>query len=387
MSVIKSSAKFRILVCGRRWGKTVVEEILAAETLLRKRQPVGWFAPNYKYLGEPYRELKRRLAPITSASNHERFIEILGTHRIDFWTMEDLDAGRGFKYGRAIVDEAGMVKDLKTVLEEAILPTLTDFDGDLVVAGTPKGRNHLYQLFRNGADGIPEYESFQKPTSSNPTLKPRAYDKQRLLDSGYSERAYAQEYEAEFLDDAGGVFVGVDQVVEKGHSKNVLTSNRNSCGIDLAQVEDYTVVCILDSNGRQIYFDRFRRLPWKQTIERILKGIEPYNPLVVLDASGVGSPIWEWLKMQTKLKVVPFKFSHQSKVELIERAVKAIEEGSVSLMDLDIQTDELKAYEYEVTKGGRVTMNAPPGFHDDCVIAFALAQYARALPRVGVGVA
>lgn len=40
-------------------------------------------------------------------------------------------------------------------------------------------------------------------------------------------------------------------------------------------------------------------------------------------------------------------------------------------------TDELKRYEYAITPKGSITYNAPSGYHDDCVIALALANSAR----------
>lgn len=40
----------------------------------------------------------------------------------------------------------------------------------------------------------------------------------------------------------------------------------------------------------------------------------------------------------------------------------------------EVLTDELRRYEYEYTGGGRLTYSAPSGFHDDCVIALALAS-------------
>lgn len=44
-----------------------------------------------------------------------------------------------------------------------------------------------------------------------------------------------------------------------------------------------------------------------------------------------------------------------------------IEQGNCDLMDIEIQTGELQAYEYQVAKSGHVKMNAPEGQHDDCV--------------------
>ena len=42
-----------------------------------------------------------------------------------------------------------------------------------------------------------------------------------------------------------------------------------------------------------------------------------------------------------------------------------------------ILTDEMKCYELDVSEKGTVTYSAPAGYHDDCVIALALANTQR----------
>jgi hypothetical protein len=37
----------------------------------------------------------------------------------------------------------------------------------------------------------------------------------------------------------------------------------------------------------------------------------------------------------------------------------------------------MKRYEYKITGNGAITYNAPSGYHDDCVIALALANSER----------
>ncbi len=64
------------------------------------------------------------------------------------------------------------------------------------------------------------------------------------------------------------------------------------------------------------------------------------------------------------------KPTNESKAQLIQRRI-----GWPAAWG--ILTDELKRYEYEITSRGAITYNAPGGYHDDCVIALALANSAR----------
>lgn len=386
--VYRSDARYRVLACGRRWGKTVLMQVLAAQKVVRDGQPVGWFAPNYKYLTEPFRELKRRLGPLVVASNHERFLEIQSEHgrnRIDFWTLEDVDSGRGYKYGRVIIDEAGMVPKLGESWENAIRATLTDFSGDALFGGTPKGRNFFHEIYQRADEEKPGWASFQKPTSTNPHLPPAEYDQDRLLSEGLPERSYRQEYLAEFIDDAGGVFIGVSDCVDHGRKENEppKPGRKYFAGLDLAQAHDYTVLVIFDDEGRQVYIDRFNKLSWSLTVSRVAEAIKRYGAITMVDATGVGQPIFESLRSEG-CDVRPFKFTSLSKPPLIEHAVAVVQRQDIRLMDNRVQNDEIKAYEYEVTKSGNVRMNAPEGMHDDCVIAVCLAVHALRRPSLAV---
>ena len=44
----------------------------------------------------------------------------------DFWTLRDDGEGRGRKYTRVVIDDAGHAWHLKNIWEKAILPTLID---------------------------------------------------------------------------------------------------------------------------------------------------------------------------------------------------------------------------------------------------------------------
>jgi len=41
----------------------------------------------------------------------------------------------------------------------------------------------------------------------------------------------------------------------------------------------------------------------------------------------------------------------------------------------EVLTAEMKRYEYETGPTGQISYNAPSGYHDDCVIALALAVW------------
>ena len=148
----------------------------------------------------------RATARVTSATIENT--RLLGQKRIEFatgaafdaWTLEDEDAGRGRRYALVIVDEAAMARNLRTVWEQAIRPTLTDLAGGAWFFSTPKGRNYFHELYtRGGSPAWPGWRSHHAPTLANPYISPDEVAEARR---GLPERIFAQEYEAAFLEEA-----------------------------------------------------------------------------------------------------------------------------------------------------------------------------------------
>lgn len=370
IQVHQTAKRFNVLACGRRWGKTKFGIAKATEPALGGI-PVGWFAPAYKYLKEPWRELKRLLAPVTvKASETDKFIELVTGGRIDFWTLDDADAGRSYKYGRIIADEAAMVKHLGEWWNEAGRPTLADYQGDAWFLSTPKGRNYFWQLW--GRDD-PEFASWQMPTSVNPYISAVEIEAAR---KETPELAFRQEWLAEFIDEVGGVFRGIYDVIDLGRDapEAARPERRYVMGVDLARYQDWTVLSVFDDTGRQVALIRFNQISWERQVATIREMADRYRASVLIDSTGVGDPIYERLR-SLGVSIQPYQFTAASKEALINNLAMAIEQQTIRLMDVQAQANELMAYEYEQTAAGRLKMNAPSGMHDDIVIADALAVW------------
>jgi len=299
---------------------------------------------------------------------------------VEFWSLEDPDAGRSRKYRRVVVDEAAMIRNLEDAWNNAIRPTLTDFKGDADLYSTPKGRNFFWKGFVRGQDPFePEWATWTTgnntglPTTSNPYIDPAEVEAAR---NGLPERVFRQEYLAEFLDDAGGVFRKVSEAIDAGRClpEEPVPHATYCLGVDLARVHDFTVLVVLDATGRQVYHERFNQISWERQINTILEVAKRYKAHVWMDSTGVGDPPFEAVRRAWP-RVSGFQFTNSSKEGLIDNLAMQIEQGKLRLMDVPEQTSELLAYQYELTPSRNVRMNAPEGMHDDCVISLALATW------------
>ncbi len=370
--VVTEAKRFNALMCGRRFGKTTLGIERVVDALVRG-DPVGWFAPTYKLLLEVWREMEAIFEPVTvSSSTQERQIRVVGGGVLDFWTLEHPDAGRGRKYARVVIDEAGVVRDLETAWTQAIRPTLADLRGDAWFLGTPKGRRYFFRLYQRGQLGEEGWASWRFPTGFNPYIDP---DEIQAARRDLPEPAFRQEFEGEPADDGGNPF-GLDAIRDCVALPS--TSSPVVWGWDLAKSVDWTVGIPLDSDGVVCAgWQRFQA-PWEETESRIL---EHTTASALVDSSGVGDPIVERLQRHSSL-FQGFRFTGVSKQQLMDGLRAAIQRREIRIPDGPIR-EELEAFEYEFTANG-VRYAAPRGMHDDCVMALALAvqhRGKRVVPR------
>jgi hypothetical protein len=148
--------------------------------------------------------------------------------------------------------------------------------------------------------------------------------------------------------------------------------------LDLAKVEDFTVVVILNHKREVVFADRFNRLDWAFQVSRIRAACDRYHRCPILvDTTGAGEPIYESLRA-AGCRVEPYPFTARSKNDLINNLALMFEQGRLTLPRADLWPegiDELEAFEYSVTDSGNVRTGAPSGMHDDCVIALGLAAW------------
>lgn len=370
--IIATADRFNVLQCGRRFGKTVLGLHLAVDAAVNKQSPVGWFAPTYKLMLEQWEDaLKLGRNYVTRSSRADARISFLGGGRIDFWSLEKPDAGRGRKYARIVIDEASVVRDLGECWQSAIRPTLTDLIGDAWFLGTPKGRNFFHRLYQKGQGGEGGWRSWRYTTIDNPYMKAEEVDGAR---ADLPEHVFRQEYEGVPADDAGNPF-GVDAIaacaIDEPTGQPPIV-----WGIDLAKSQDWTVCIGLDANGHVATYDRWQG-PWERTIDRILHYVT--SGVAWVDSTGVGDPIVEAVQKRAPGRFEGFKFTAQSKQQIMEGLALAIQQGTVRI-PRGVILSELESFEYEYTRTG-VRYSAPSGLHDDAVCALALAVAARRRQR------
>ena len=171
VQILEERKRFNVLKCGRRFGKTELTIELAVEVML-DGMPVGYWCPTYKDLYDVWNELKFKLHDIIKHKDEQvKQITLITGGKIDMWSMEDPNSGRGRKYKRAIIDEAEKARHLKDCWEQTIRATLVDYTGDAYFMSTPKFGSTYFKtdLFTN-EQKFSDWKSWRFTTYDNPHI-------------------------------------------------------------------------------------------------------------------------------------------------------------------------------------------------------------------------
>lgn len=364
-----------IVVCeGRRAGKTV----LGMDRLVDAVQtgvPVAWFSPSYKMLSDVFRTMRDALHPITTRLLvQEHRIDVRGGGSVDMWSLDSPDAARGRKYALVVIDEAAMVPNLDDAWQAVIRPTLTDLRGRAWFLSTPRGANYFKTLYDWGQDaGRPDWYSVQLPTVVNPYIPAAEVDAARL---DMTERRFAQEYLAQFLEGEGYVFRNVS-ACSTGAISEPIDGRQYVAGCDFGRSNDYTVVSVWDvADRREVFLDRFNGESWPLQRVRLQAAFERYQVTAALcEENSFGGPNIQELAT-LGIPVQAWTTTNATKRAIVEGLALALENRTVTLLNDATATAELMAFEEQSLPSGLVRYSAPDGQHDDTVIARCLGYHA-----------
>jgi hypothetical protein len=391
-----------IAACGSKLGKTFgLANWLIREAWNQPQRLCWWCAPTYKQAAIAFKTIGLILPPgryKKRGSAGEMVYELLYTDGsvrsiIDFRSADRPESLRGEGVHAAVIDEAGYWKRDSFI---SVLTTLTATRGKLRIISTPKGKNWFYEEWAKGwfpdkRAKNPEYWSYQLPTTANPFIKSDIIE---TLKRQMTKNQFRQEILAEFLEDGSGVFSNIKASQQAYLQDHPLPNRRYVMGIDWAKSEDYTVFVVMDEVLKKVvYVERFQNLDWNYQIDRALRTAKFWNRAsILMDSTGVGDVPFDAIG-----SVYPHVegyniYNNEPKVRLVQTLQLALERGEITLPVTNGYAEgedpqerkaeigqtiehELMMYASNPTATGKLQYGAPEGYHDDCVIALALATF------------
>ena len=277
--VSKSNKRFRVLVSGRRFGKTYlcITEMMKYATQVRKN--IWYVAPTFKMAREiVWSKLKQMLANfnwIESINETNLSIRIKKTgSTISLKGCENYDALRGVGIDFLILDEFADIDE--KAWTEVLRASIADTMGDVLMCGSPKGfGNWSYRMYEKGKRDK-EWDSFQFTTLQG-GMVPLEEIEQAKQDIDI--RTFRQEFEGSFENYAGAVYYNF-HAVDNVKPKNIDWSKPLHIGLDfnvdpmsacVAQLQKDTIhfvdeIVIYSSNTDEMVEEIRNRYGTKQKI-------------------------------------------------------------------------------------------------------------------------
>ena len=244
-TVITDETRFRVLISGRRFGKTYLAISELARFARFPNKKVWYVAPTYRQAKSIcWSELKQRLDKvnwISKINNSDLSIELVNGSTIALRGADNEQSLRGIGLDFLCMDEFADIHP--SAWFEVLRPTLSDKLGSALFCGTPRGfGNWAYDLYSKGlADK--EWKSFQFSTLDGEQVSEKEIDQAK---DDLDERTFQQEYLASFVNYSGMIYYNFDR------NKNIINEfNKNFntlwIGLDFNVDPMAAVVCVVDN--------------------------------------------------------------------------------------------------------------------------------------------
>jgi hypothetical protein len=204
--------RFKTVVAGRRWGKTLFARTWLVSQALKKGAGRYWFVAQTREDAKDimWVDLKAAVHPSWLADaprEGDLSLSLTNGAEIRLWSAEKGDSLRGRALKALVMDEYADME--KRLFHEILAPSLADFRAPALFIGTPKSYNHFYEMYERGqASDHPNWGSWQFRSVDNPTLDPDEVEEaRRITDS----RTFRQEWEASFESLAGRAYYAFDR--------------------------------------------------------------------------------------------------------------------------------------------------------------------------------
>ena len=244
--VINNPSRFRILITGRRFGKTFLAIHELARFARFPNRKVWYVAPTYRQAKAIcWQELVQRLRKhnwLSEVNNSDLTVTLRNNSKISLRGADNENSLRGIGLDFLVMDEFADISPVAWY--EVLRPTLSDTQGHALFCGTPRGfGNWGYDMYVKGQSDR-EWQSFKFTTLEGLQVPQQEIDQAR---DDLDERTFQQEYMASFVNYAGMIYYNFDR------NKNIIEHYENTyktlhIGLDFNVDPMCAVVSIIEND-------------------------------------------------------------------------------------------------------------------------------------------
>lgn len=354
LEVFTSTKRFKAVAAGRRFGKTRLAAWLLLIWGLQNNKSDAWVfyvAPTFQQAKDVIWHTLKELGKEVIASVHENtgVITLINGCRIGLKGSDRPDTLRGVALAGCVIDEYADMKPF--VFEQILRPALGDTKGPCLFIGTPKGRNHFYDLWQYANEKEdPEWEGFHFTSYDNPFLDPKEIDNARKTMSSF---AFRQEFLASFEAASSEIFK--EEWIK--YDKNEPEEGDFYITVDLAGFEDVskeasnkkkrldeTAISIVKVHNQGWWVKEIQHGRWdvRECAVRILKACRDNRALIVgIEAGSLKNAVMPYLMDLMKrigffVRIEELRHGNKKKTDRIVWALQGrFEHGRITLNEGD----------------------------------------------------
>lgn len=344
--VYSSPERFKVVAAGRRCGKSrLAAWMLILNALQSDRGHVFYVAPTQGQARDIMWGVLEELAHpiITNKHVNNMQIKLINGSTISLKGSDRPDTMRGVSLKFLVLDEYADMKP--SVWEEVLRPALADQKGHALFIGTPKGRNHFYELYKYAElSGDDTYRSWHFTSYDNPLIDPDEIDVAKKSMSSY---AFRQEFMASFEalgseifkeswvkfddeePDIGDYFIAIDLAGFEEAGKKNKSKRLDSTAIAIVKVSEHGWWVADIISGRWTF---------EQTANKIFEAVKHYDPVSVGIEKGIArqaimSPLSDLMRQRSRFfRVEELTHGNKKKIDRVVAALQGrFEHGAIAL--------------------------------------------------------
>ena len=245
-NVIQDKSRFRVLITGRRFGKTYLAVNELAKFASQPNKKVWYVAPSYRQAKAIcWGVLKEKMIYhkwVKSINHSDLTITLKNNSQITLRGSDNEQSLRGVGLNFLCIDEFADVS--KEAWYEVLRPTLSDTKGHALFCGSPRGfGNWSYELYKM-AETNKDWKSFQYTTLEGEQV---SEDEIEQAKQDLDLRTFQQEYEATFVNYSGMIYYNFSR------DKNIVEKYKKNTGIlhiglDFNVDPMSAVICVIEND-------------------------------------------------------------------------------------------------------------------------------------------
>lgn len=256
--VATDTHRFRTVCAGRRWGKSVLAQLIVLKWATEEAGIYWIVSPTYKQSKQIHWRQLQQLVPrewVIKKNEVELSLTLKNGSVIELKGAENPDALRGVKLRGLVIDEIASIRNWEWLWSEVLRPTLTDYQAPALFISTPKGFNHFHKLYEYGQSDNDTYKSWRFTSYDNPYIKNEEIDEAK---KELTEDTFAQEYMADFRKFTGLVYKDFNREthVIKPFDLSLISEAGRYRGLDFGSTNPTACIWILvDSDDNWFIYD------------------------------------------------------------------------------------------------------------------------------------